>query len=102
MPDLIMLEIVCIFFLGEYKLQHSRQLGQPCQRGTQLSVLWKNFLLEGSPGETHRDATQGSDKDFKADIMIERKKLCPVNTFFLDVTSLFSRLARAMAWRGSQ
>ena len=58
------------FFPGEYKLQHRRQLGESCERGAQLSVLWKNFLLEGAPGQTHRDAAQGLDKDLKADIKI--------------------------------
>ena len=54
-------------FPGEYKLQHRWQLGEPCERGAQLSVLWKNFLLEGAPGQTHRDAAQGLDKDLKPD-----------------------------------
>ena len=54
------------FVPGEYKLQHTGQLGQPCQRGTQLSVLWKNLFLESSLGEAHRDDAQGLDKDFKA------------------------------------
>ena len=60
----------CQYFPGEYKLQHRWQLGEPCERGAQLSVLWKNFLVEGAPGQTHRDAAQGLDKDSKADIKI--------------------------------
>ena len=63
------------FFIGEYKLQHSRQLGEPCQRGAQLPVLWKNFLLEGSPGETHRDAPQGWNNDIFRDFVYELKGL---------------------------
>ena len=53
-------------FLGEYTVQHNQQLGQPRQRGAQLSVLRKNFSLEGCSGETHREAPQGANKDVKS------------------------------------
>ena len=78
------------YFAGEYKLQHRRQLGEPCERGAQLSVLWKNFLVEGAPGQTHRDAAQGLDKDLKPDkdclyklSSIERRN-CVLLTHFLN------------------
>ena len=38
-----------------------------------MSVLWKNFSLEGGSGETHREAPQGSDKALKADSKVKIK-----------------------------
>ena len=87
------------FFIGEYKLQHSRQLGEPCQRGAQLPVLWKNFLLEGSPGATHRDAPQGWNNDIFRDFVYKLRE-APSRK-----KHIFCRLAMAMVWsqeRGSR
>ena len=33
---------------GQDSVQHDQQLGESCQRGTQLSFLWKDISMEGS------------------------------------------------------
>ena len=47
---------------GEYTVQHNQQLGEPCQGGAHLSVLWKKLSLESCSGEAHTKATRGYEK----------------------------------------